>query len=533
MFRHTLVNHFLEYSTERYPEKVAFIHHGMKLTYAEIESMANRLASRLIDRGIERGDRVAIFMDNSIEAVISIFAALKAGAAFMMINHTTKAKKLEYIMNNSRAKVVLTQGSRAEEVRGINCPHLKTIISTNSTSQPINQSTHSTIQPFNRSNLTYIPYEEIVNSGINKTVTSKCIDLDLASIIYTSGSTGWPKGVMLSHLNMLSATHSITTYLENTEDDTIINVLPMSFDYGLYQILMSFKIGGTVILEKSFTYPYQVIDTMVKERVTGFPGVPTIFAILLRLKDIDKYDLSSLRYISNTADALPVSHIKKIRELFPWIKLYSMYGLTECKRVSFLPPEELERRPTSVGKGMPNEEVYIVNEAGENVGPGEVGELVVRGANVMLGYWEMPEETEKCLKPGKYPGERVLYTGDLFKMDEEGYLYFIARKDDIIKSGGEKVSPKEIENTLYGLNGVLEVSATGVPDEILGKAIKVGIVLEDGCCLSEKDILQYCSHHLENFMMPKFVVIQEAFPKTTNWKISRREETEDTRKCSN
>ncbi|MEW6417389.1 MAG: AMP-binding protein [Nitrospirota bacterium] len=528
MFRHTLVNNFLEYSAQRTPDKVALIHQDNRLTYAEIDSMANRLAAALIDVGIERGDRVAVYMDNSIEAVVSIFAALKAGAAFMVINHTTKTEKLEYILNNSRAKALLIQGIRADVVRGINCPHLKNIISTNSTNQLINQSTiqlfnHSTIQPFNQNNLLCIPYEKIVNSGANKAITSKCIDLDLASIIYTSGSTGWPKGVMLSHLNMLSAAHSITTYLENTEDDIIINVLPMSFDYGLYQILMSFKIGGTVILEKSFTYPYQVIDTMVKERVTGFPGVPTIFAILLRLKDINKYNLNSLRYITNTAAALPVSHIKRLRELFPKAKLYSMYGLTECKRVSYLPPDELDKRPDSVGKGMPNEEVYIVNEMGEKVGSGEVGELVIRGANVMLGYWEMPEETRRCLKPGRYPGERVLYTRDLFRMDEEGYLYFVARKDDIIKCKGEKVSPKEIENVLYKLDGILEASVIGVPDDILGQAVKAYVVLDKGSKLSEKDILRHCSQHLENLMIPKYVEILPSLPKTMTGKISKNE----------
>lgn len=505
MSRHTLVNHFIEYSVRKCPDKVALVHRDKRLTYAEIDSMANRLAADLIDRGVERGDRVAVFMDNSVEAIISIFAALKAGAAFMMINYTTKAEKFEYIMNNSRAKAILTQSARFDIISNVNCPYLKTVIMAGS----------------HNSGLSYIPYEDIIKSDRSSTVTSKCIDRDLASIIYTSGSTGSPKGVMLSHLNMVSAAHSITTYLENTEDDVIINVLPMSFDYGLYQILMGFKIGGTVVLEKSFTYPYQVVDTMIKEKVTGFPGVPTIFALLLKLKDMHKYDFSSIRYITNTAAALPTSHIKRLCDLFPRAKLYSMYGLTECKRVSYLPPKELKRRPTSVGKGMPNEEVYIVNDRGEKVSPGEVGELVIRGSNVMMGYWEMPEETGKCLKPGKYPGETVLHTGDLFRMDEEGYLYFVARKDDIIKCKGEKVSPKEIENVLYSLDGVIEAAVVGVPDQISGQAIKAFIAFEDGSKLTEKDILLYCSQHLENYMIPKYIVIRNSLPKTTTGKISK------------
>jgi acyl-CoA synthetase (AMP-forming)/AMP-acid ligase II len=322
---------------------------------------------------------------------------------------------------------------------------------------------------------------------------------------------------------MVSAAHSITTYLYNNENDVIINMLPLSFDYGLYQILMGFKIGGTVVLEKSFAYPYQIVDALIKEKVTGFPGVPTIFAILLKMKDLDKYDFSSLRYITNTAAALPVSHIKRLRQIFPKAKLYSMYGLTECKRVSYLPPADLDRKPTSVGRGMPNEEVYIVNEKGERVEPGEIGELVVRGSNVMLGYWEMPEESAKCLKNGDYPGEKVLYTGDLFKMDEEGYLYFIARKDDIIKCKGEKVSPKEIENVLYSLEGILEAAVVGIPDEILGQAIKAYVAIEKGANLTDKDILRYCSQHLENYMVPKYLEIRESLPKTVTGKIRKQD----------
>lgn len=262
---------------------------------------------------------------------------------------------------------------------------------------------------------------------------------------------------------------------------------------------------------------------MIRERATGFPGVPTIFAIMLRLKDIEQYKFNSLRYITNTAAALPLSHIKKIKELFPKVKLYSMYGLTECNRVSYLPPDEIDRKPTSIGKGMPNEEVYIVNEQGNRVGPGEIGELVVRGANVMIGYWEMPEKTSRCLRPGYFPGERVLYTGDLFKMDDEGYLYFIARKDDIIKCRGEKISPKEIENVLYSLDGIIEAAVVGIPDEILGQAVKAYVALETNSKLTEKDILRYCSQHLENLMIPKYVEIMESLPKTQTGKINKKE----------
>ena len=507
MLRHTLISDFLEHSALRYPGKTALAHEGEGLTYAAVDSMANSLAAVLMENGIRRGDRVAVFMDNSIEAVVSIFAIAKAGAAFMMINHTTKSEKLEYIMNDSGAKALVTQGNRTAVVEGATCRGLQTVIVSGSCN----------------GGAPYIRYEDAVRAFPCRSIRPACIDLDLASIIYTSGSTGFPKGVTLSHLNMVSAAHSITTYLENDHNDRIITVLPLSFDYGLYQVLMGFKIGGTVILEKSFAYPYQVVDTMVREKATGFPGVPTIFAILLRLKNLEQLDFSSLRYITNTAAALPLSHIRRLREIFPKAKLYSMYGLTECKRVSYLPPEEIEQRPSSIGKGMPNEEVYLVNERGERVGPGETGELVVRGSHVMMGYWGMPEETARCLRPGAYPGERVLHTGDLFRTDEDGYLYFIARKDDIIKCKGEKVSPREVENVLYGIDGVLEAAVIGVPDEILGQAVKAYVVPEQGAQLSARDIMRHCSQRLEAFMVPHYVEIRDSLPKTATGKINKNE----------
>jgi len=509
-----LLNHFLEKSAEKFPDKITLVCQGERLTYQQINSSANRLASGLKDSGVERGDRVAIFLENSVEAVLSIFGVLKADAVFVIINPTTKKDKLTYILNNCRVKALITSPDKPDLLNEVlqKAHSVKSVILTGKQESEVKM-----FLPDKR--VSY--FDKVLSSYPDNPLENKNIDLDLASIIYTSGTTGNPKGVMLSHLNMVSAANSITQYLENTSDDVILNVLPLSFDYGLYQILMGFKIGGRVILEKSFLYPYVIVDLLLKEKVTGFPGVPTIFAILLQLEDLKKQNFDSLRYISNTAAALPIAFIKKIRETFPKAKLYSMYGLTECKRVSYLPPEELDRRPNSIGKGMPNEEVYIVNESGQKVETGEIGELVVRGSNVMLGYWELPEETAKVLKPGPLPRERALHTGDLFKMDEEGFLYFVGRKDDIIKCRGEKVSPKEIENVLYNLEGVLEAAVVGVPDEILGQAIKAFVVLKEGIPLSEKDVLRHCQKNLEDFMVPKSVEIVETLPKTESGKIRK------------
>ncbi|HZS49467.1 MAG TPA: AMP-binding protein [Bryobacterales bacterium] len=496
------VETFLERSAEKSPEKTALVCGSRRLAYIEIERQSNRLAHALIRQGVRRGDRVAVQLENSPEAVVALFAILKAGAIFLVIHPSTKAEKLAYILNDCRACALITDSARIagleQQLSGLS--HLKSIV------------------------LADAEWDRIVGDSVSPDTPpeKQCIDIDLAALIYTSGSTGRPKGVMLTHLNIVSAATSITTYLENTPDDVILNVLPLSFDYGLYQVLMAFQIGGTLVLERSFTYPRAVLETMIREKVTGLPLVPTMAAILLQM-DLSTYRFPALRYITNTAAALPVHQIAQLRKIFPHVKIYSMYGLTECKRVSYLPPDQIDIRPKSVGKAIPNEEVYIVDERGQRVGPGTVGELVIRGSNVMKGYWGLPEETEKVLKPGPMPGERVLYSGDLFQMDEEGYLYFVGRKDDIIKTKGEKVSPREVEEVLYGLEGIAEAVVIGVPDPVLGEAVKAVVTLRDGSAISEQEILRHCSRHLEDFMIPKFVEFRAALPKSANGKISRRE----------
>ena len=347
------------------------------------------------------------------------------------------------------------------------------------------------------------------------------IDIDLASIIYTSGSTGDPKGVMLTHRNMLTAATSICSYLQNVEDDVIAGLLPLSFDYGLYQMIMSFRMGARLILERSFAYPGQVLQHLVEERVTGFPGVPTIFAILGGMRELRSLDLSSVRYVTNTAAALPFKHIQALKDIFPTARIYSMYGLTECKRCTFLPPEDLDRKPGSVGIAIPNTELWIVDDHDRRLGPGEVGQIVIRGATVMRGYWEKPEQTAKRLHPGPLPGEMVLYTGDFGKLDEDGYLYFVGRMDDIIKSRGEKVAPKEVENILVSIAGVREAAVIGVPDEVLGQAVKAFVVLEPEATLTERQVREECSKRLESFMVPKFVQIVPDLPKTSTGKIRK------------
>jgi len=453
-----------------------------------------------------------VFLDNSSEAVISIFSILKAEGIFLVLSPTMKAAKLSYILKDCQVKALITHGTKNE-----------TVIPALADSGKVEEIFWIGLPEKFRSSAGHHEWNQVLSrtSSPGWSSPSQNIDLDLATIIYTSGSTGNPKGVMLTHINMVSAAESITAYLQNVEDDIILSTLPLSFDYGLYQVLMAFKFGGTVVLERSFAFPYQIIQKMVQEKVTGFPGVPTTFAILLGLKDLNKFDCSHLRYITNTAAALPPAHIQKLREIFPHVRIYSMYGLTECKRVSYLPPEEIDRRPESIGKGMPNEEVWIVDEKGQRIGPGIVGELVVRGSNVMRGYWGLPAETTRALRPGKYPGEVVLYTGDLFRMDDEGFLYFVGRNDDMIKSRGERISPKEIEQCLCRLEGVAEAAVFGLPDEILGQSIQAYIRCHEGSKLDEREVQKHCRMNLEDFLVPQVVKFVEFFPKTSSGKIDK------------
>lgn len=507
-----LVREFLERSAQDSLEKLALVFGPQRLSYRQIDLMANRLANALIASGVKRGDRVAIYLGNSVEAVVSIFAALKADGVFTVINPGTKADKLSFMLNNCRATALISHARMRATLQSV-CPDvasLRCLVTVGSLPGTIGDGSLHTAT-----------FQAIEENQPTSQPPARCIDVDLAALIYTSGSTGLPKGVMSTHLNMVTAASSIITYLENVPEDIIINVLPLSFDYGLYQLLMAFKLGATLVLEPGFAYPYAILDRIVEEKVTGFPGVPTIFAMLLQLEDLGRYQFPNLRYITNTAAALPVEHIQRLRRAFPGVALYSMYGLTECKRVSYLPPSELDRRPDSVGLAIPNTEVWVVDQNGERVGPGVVGELIVRGSHVMKGYWENPEETAKMYRPGPLLGETVLYTGDLFKMDEDGFLYFVARKDDIIKSRGEKVSPKEVENALYKLPEVAEAAVIGVPDAIFGEAIKAIVVLADGVSLASEDIIRHCRRHLEDYLVPTLVEFREELPKTKSGKIRK------------
>ncbi len=510
-----LVQEFLENSARLRPNHPALICDRRRLSYAEINQLANRLAATLIELGVQAGDRVVIQLPNSVECVVSIFAALKAGAAFVVVHPGVKRQKLAYILNNCTASVLVTEPSPPtdKDDETLPAPSLKgTIWVRRPATQP----------PAAANETPSLDFEAVLATpGPDELTLPPRSGSDLACLIYTSGSTGEPKGVMSDHDNVIFASGSIISYLQMTERDVVINVLPLSFDYGLYQLLMTFRVGGTLVLERSFAYPAAILKRIETHHVTGFPGVPTLFSMLVRL-DLSGFNLSSLRFLTNTAAALPASHIGEIRAKFPGATLFSMYGLTETKRTLYLPPDELDRRADSVGIPIPGTEAWVEREDGPEAAPNEVGELIVRGRHVMRGYWADPALTALRFQEAAEPAQRICRTGDLFRRDADGFFYFVGRKDDIIKSRGEKVAPREVENVLYALPGIAEAAVIGVPDPILGQAIKAFVVATNPA-LNAQSVLAHCRRHLEDLMVPHQVEFRTELPKTATGKINKRQ----------
>lgn len=501
------VEEFLRQSAARLPAKTGLVEGTTRLDYAELDRLSTALAGGLAHAGVGRGDRVLVFLDNCWEAAVAIFAVLKAGAVFSPINASTKPAKLAYVIDNCRAAAVITRTRMA--------PVLAEALES-ATTRPLalvaGQPSPALPQALDVAALIAQDRPAPAHGGSAD---------DLAMLIYTSGSTGHPKGVMMTHANIDAAAWSITTYLDNSEHDIILNVLPLAFDYGLYQLLMAVRMGATLVLEKSFAFPQAIFETMRKERVTGLPLVPTMAAMILNIEGLEPGSFPDLRYITNTAAALPPAHIEKLQALFPATTIFSMYGLTECKRCTWLPPARLKDKIGSVGIAIPGTQAYVVDDAGAPLPAGVTGELVIAGPHVMQGYWENPEATARALRPGPNPGERVLATGDLFYADSEGFLYFVGRKDDIIKTRGEKVAPKEVEAVLLAHPGVSQAIVVGRQDPVLGQAICALVVARDPD-LTEQQLIRHCAKQLEDFMVPKSIVFRTSLPTTDTGKLSRR-----------
>ncbi len=509
-FDPVLVHGWLERAARNHPQKRAVVCGARIVTYRTLDELSTRLAWSLAAAGLGRGDRAVIFLENSLESVISIYAILKAGGVFVIVDPSSPARSLGHIIKDCGARLIISHIDKEPTVL--------------SAAQEVGDFFTIWVGPnfTAASRAGCFPWESAIAVKAEPHALPRVLDVDLAAMIYTSGSTGRPKGIMCSHYNMVSAARSIIQYIGNSLDDVILDALPLAFDYGLYQVLMSVMFGGTVVLEKSAGYVAPLIDRIEEEKVTGLPIVPSLSAMFLRLKRFPTKKLASLRYITNTGAFWPESHIRMFRDKLPNVKIFSMYGLTECKRVSFLPPELIDSHADAVGRAMPNCEAGVVDSEGRPVRPGETGELVVRGSNVMQGYWNDPGLTRQVFREGCWPADRRLHTGDLFRLGEDGFLYFIGRMDDLVKCSGRRVSPREVEEALTSIEGVAEAAALPVPDEISGNVMAAFVVVDKGKSIDASSLRSLLEQALEPYKLPKYVWILQSLPRMPNGKKDRK-----------
>lgn len=485
------------------PGKTAVVAGDIRLSYEETDRFSSRIAASLAAAGCKPGDRIVLLLDNGSEAVVSFFATWKIGGVACPLHPSIKTEKLAEIFRSIEPAAIIVHARLLPIVEAA-CDLFgnRPVIIVAQATSPIDDT---------------LPYEELIRVDAGFQPPQYLREDDLALLIHTSGSTGRPKGVMLTHVNIAAACTSIAGYLENTSDDIVLSVLPLSHGYGITQMVTMAMVGGTVVLEKSFAFPRVILSRLQSEAVTGFPMVPAMAAPFAGMPDLSAQTLPALRYMTNAAAGLPPTTTDRLQKSLPHAALYLMYGQTECLRTTYLPPDQVSSRPTSVGHAIPGTSVSIVDDNGLPVISGETGELVVEGPHVMGGYWRNEAATAAALRPG--PDGPRLYTGDLFRADEDGFLYFVARRDDIIKTRGEKVSPQEVERVLYALHGVLEAAVEGVDDAVFGQVIRAHVAVDAAAGLTERLVQRHCATHLEDFMVPKMVEFHDALPKTATGKI--------------
>jgi acyl-CoA ligase (AMP-forming) (exosortase A-associated) len=508
-----LIWHLLRESGRRFPEKEALVHGNDRLSYAEVLRRVNGLAAGLRSAGLHRGDRMGIYLEASVAQTISIFGISRAEAVYVPVNALLHAEQVMHIARDCGMKGLITTSASLASLAEVlpQIPSLEFLVVVGQGNAPAQLSVHR--------------FEDFCASTLPDDWRETSIDKDLAAILYTSGSTGKPKGVMLSHANVVAGSRIVSTYLGITENDRILAVLPFSFDAGMNQLMTSFEKGGTCVLI-NFVFAREIVQVLIKEKVTGLAGVPTLWSLLAQPNStLAKQPLPNLRYITNTGGAMPQAVLRVLREALPTTQVFLMYGLTEAFRSTYLPPEELDRRPTSMGKAIPDTEILVLNDQGQLCKPGEPGELVHRGPTVSLGYWNRPEDTARALRPNPLlppemgDCEKVCYSGDVVKMDEEGFLYFIGRRDTMIKSSGFRISPTEVEEVLFQSGKVRGAAVIGIPDETLGQTIKAFVVPRDGDALDTNALLAYCAEKMPRYMVPKTFEVLSELPKTSSGKV--------------
>jgi acyl-CoA ligase (AMP-forming) (exosortase A-associated) len=483
--------------------------------YGSLAMQIEQFAAALVELGVGRLERVAIYLPKQLESVVGMFGAARAGCVFVPVNPLLKAPQVAHILRDCGVRALVTSPDRARDLASVlaDCPELRSLALTDGGETPEAPS-HVTLHR----------WSALV--GRPRALRAHpVIDSDMVSIFYTSGSTGKPKGVVLSHRNMVTGALSVAQYLRNVPEDRLLAVLPFSFDYGFSQLSTAFHAGACVAL-MDYLFPRDVVALAARERATGLAGVPPLWIQLAEL-DWPEEARASLRYITNSGGRMPVATLTKLRARLPRTKPYLMYGLTEAFRSTYLPPEEIDRRPDSIGKAIPNAEILVVRPDGTQCAPDEPGELVHRGGLVGLGYWNDPAKTAERFRPlpGQDAGlvipEIAVWSGDTVRRDAEGFLYFVGRRDEMIKTSGYRVSPTEVEEAVYASGLVTDAVAVGVPHPTLGQSIVVVAAPAPGGAGDSQQLIDECRKRLPLYMVPAHVEWREQLPRNPNGKFDR------------
>jgi acyl-CoA synthetase (AMP-forming)/AMP-acid ligase II len=512
-----LVHHFLERCAQVFPDRPAAYHKGVWHTFAELDRQANAMARHLLDLGLARGDRVAMLLMNSREYIVTYYGILKAGGIAVPLNTDLIAESLPWILQWSGSRFLVTADQFRTKLPALaeQLGAMAGLVYFGTPGDLPSDFLRSLSCPV-RDGDGILADERPENPGI------RVIDDDVASIVFTSGSTGRPRGVTLKHCNIRANTRSIVTYLELSPADRIMVVLPFYYIYGKSLLNTHFYVGGSVVIDNRFAYPNAVLKTMAETGCTGFSGVPSTFAILTHRSAVRDFSFPALRYVTQAGGAMAPELQKEVDRVFHPARLFIMYGATEASaRLSYLDPADLPRKWGSIGRAIPNVELYVADEDGRELPQGEVGELVARGSNIMVGYWNDPEATAEVLRNGLY------FTSDLGRMDEEGFLFVVGRKKEMIKRGAHRISAKEIEEKVLECEGVMEVAVFGIPDEILGEAIVCCVSADGTGTLDEAGLLEYCKIRLDPFKIPSYVRILPELPKKASHKIDKSRLRED------
>lgn len=473
---------------DTYSRKVAVVYRGREWTYADLKDLVASVKRRLSDAGLSEGDRAIIWMENSPEYVATYLAVLEAGGTVVAVHPQVPVHEVTRILSHVGATGLIV-------------------------SPTIRQWNPSDFEP---TGLQFILKEDQLIPCLHSKASIKSSS-ELAQIIYTSGSTGQPKGVMLTHKNLIANTTAILEYLRLTADDSVMAVLPFVYAYGNSVMLTHLFVGGSLVIENSMVYPHVVLESMMKARVTGLSGVSTTYAIMLNQSNLKSYSFPALRYVTHAGGPMPSELLNRLQSVFPGKSIFIMYGQTEASaRLTYLPPELLEAKKGSVGKALSGVTLKIVKESGETARPGEIGEVWASGANVMQGYWQDPQGTAKALHDG------WLRTGDMGRLDEDGYLTIEGRNSEMIKSGAYRISPTEIEEVLLQHDQVQEAGVVGVDDPILGQRICAVVALKKAACATDQELLAFCAQRLVQYKRPKSIVVVAALPKSPSGKILRQ-----------